>query len=198
MKVAILLIVVLVVTGVILLGLRRTRKTTEPKSGFVNVYDFQTKRTSTIPAAELAPGMVRVQLEGGEVVWAKATDLKQGPFRHPPFEGEARDLVVQIQKSLEEVYPHTYEFWEDGFRRDANAEREIALWLHISRIHGEFAKTRTTSLAERREAFKVLVGCSTGTKDTALQTVQLLSLSRSDAELLVEKFFPSKSIKSSE
>ena len=188
MKVTIL-VIVLIVTVAIVFSLRRAKKSVETKNGFVKVYNFQTKQTSTIPAAELAPGMVRVKLETGEVVWAKVTDLKQGPVRHPPFEGEVRELVVRIQKSLEEVYPHTYEFWEDGFRRDANAEREIALWLHISRIHSDFVKSRTTNLEERKDAFHVLVACSNGSEETALQTVQLSSLKQTDAQLLVQKFF---------
>jgi hypothetical protein len=188
MKVTIL-VIVLIVAVVTVLCLRRNGRPNEPKDGFVNVYDFQTKKTSTIPAAELAPGMVRVKLERGEVVWAKASDLKQGALRHPPFEGEVRDLVIQIQKGLEEVYPQTYEFWEDGFRRDANAEREIALWLHISRIHGDFVKSRDTNLKERKEAFQVLIACSTGSEETALQTVHLSSLSQSDARGLIAKFF---------
>jgi len=189
MKVALPLIV-LALACVVIFAWRRGKKLAEPRDGFVNVYDFQTKKTSTIPAAELAPGMVRVRLETGEVVWSKVSDLKHGPVRHPPFEGEARGLVEKIQKSLQEVYPHTYEFWEDGFRRDSNAEQEIALWLHISRIHEEFIKSKPTSFPERKEAFQLLVACSNGTKETALQTVQLSSLSQSDAGVIIEKFFP--------
>ena len=193
MKVAILIAVIIIVASCVTVFLtRRGKSAAGPRDGYVDVYDSQTRQISAIPAAELATGMIRVKLDTGGVVWTKASDISQGPIRHPPFEGELRDIVVRIQKSLEEVYPHTYEFWEDGFRRDANAERELAVWLHLSRIYGEFVASKSTRLAERKEAFKVLVACSSGTKETALQTVQLVSLDLSDAESLVAKFFPSR------
>lgn len=178
--------------GALVFGLRRSKTTDEPPPGFVKVYDFQTKKILTIPAAELAPGMIRLKLQTGEIVWAKASECKTGPLRHPPLEGEVRDLVIRIQKTLEEVYPHDYAFWEDGFRRDTNPSQEIAIWLHISRIYEGFVTNRPTNLGERKDAFRTLVACSTGTKETALQAVHLSSLSREDASVLVNKFFPDR------
>lgn len=96
------------------------------------MYDFDTQTLSAIPAAELAPGMVRVRMNGVEgSVWVEAARLQKSPDRHPPFPEQGRDYLRQIKAALDEVYPLTLEAWEDGFRRDHNAEREIATWLHI-------------------------------------------------------------------
>jgi hypothetical protein len=188
MRSLLITLVVVIAVGT-LVFLRRSKRVALASDKLVEVYDFKSETSRTIPAAELAPGMVRVKLQNGRVVWASVTDLKQGKLVHGPFSGEVRGYVEKIQKSLEEVYPHDYAFWEDGFRRDAKPEPEIALWLHIAQLFETFKENRSTTLEERKEAFKVLVACSNGTQETALQTVQLNNLPRSDAQLLVHQFF---------
>ena len=180
---------VLLIGVAIIFAKRRARNPGPSTAGFVDTYDFQSKKVTRIPAAELAPGMVRVRLETGQIVWAKVSELKQGAFQHPPFVVELRDAILKLQKSLEEVYPHDYQFWEDGFRRDTHPEGEIALWLHIANVFESFCSSRTTSVEERKDAFRVLVACSNGTAETALQTVQLKAIEQGEAKSLVQKFF---------
>src|SRR5690349_5054197 len=113
------------------------------KREMVRVFDSDTGKITTIPAAELAPGMVRITVQGMEgEFWADASKLKQSPYRHPPFSEEVRDILRNIQQALEEVYPLSLEQWEDGFRRDTNAEREIAFWQHLSRVYSRLAADR--------------------------------------------------------
>lgn len=64
---------------------------------FVKVYDLASRTISTIPASELAAGMVRIQLNGSdEVLWADANQLNAaaGQHRHPPFTGARREKVI--------------------------------------------------------------------------------------------------------
>jgi hypothetical protein len=89
------------------------------ESDRVRVFDFGTEQIITMPAAELAPGMVKARLEGIEgEVWIDSSHLKKNVFQHPPFDEEVRDHLHEIKSALNEVYPMSLEQWEDGFRRD--------------------------------------------------------------------------------
>lgn len=150
----------------------------------VQIYDLETKKVSTIPAAELAPGMIRAQIPGVGIVFIKASEVKlESAFQHPPFDEKVRDLLRKIKTSLDEVYPMPLEKWEKGFRRDANVEREIALWLSIASkydLHGAKAPKN-----ERKEIFAIILSCVNNSPSKALETVQLENLSRPQAEQLV-------------
>jgi hypothetical protein len=66
----------------------------------VTIYDFGDKSFTEIPEAELAPDMIKAEMEGHEGhVWIDATQLlpHQGDYKHPPFEGELRDKLMRLQ-----------------------------------------------------------------------------------------------------
>ena len=146
-----------------------------------------------MPEAELAPGMIRIQLyPSNEIVWVNAADLKQGGYQHPPFSEDVRALLRTIKERLDEVYPHTMEFWEDGFRRDQNAEREIALWLHLSKIYSEFASETPRTMQEKKDAFRLLTGCSTATRETVLEIAKPVTLDATTIKRLIDAFYGSR------
>jgi len=63
-----------------------TQSRAQNRSKTVQVYDFATKKVTSIPASELAPGMVWAQVAGVGRVWVVAAPPKnQAPYRHPPF-----------------------------------------------------------------------------------------------------------------
>jgi hypothetical protein len=157
---------------------------------FVKVYDFDTRTTTTIPASELAAGMVRIQISGSdEILWADGAQLKQGNYRHPLFTGALREQILYIGRSLADVYPKTYEAWEDGFRRDLHADQEIGLWVHLCRHLDAFIEQFTPSPEERQEAFHVLVACLNSTPSTVFETVSVRTLDRTIAQRLADDFF---------
>ena len=156
----------------------------------VRVYDIETNTVTTIPAEELAPGMVQVQIQGQEgLFWVDASRLQRSQYRHPPFSEDMRDHLREIQNALNEVYPQTLEFWEDGFRRDTHPQREIANWLHMARTYRDFVQGRSLNLEQKREVFDVLVACSNGPRENVFQITSLSSLSRADAEEVVRAFY---------
>jgi hypothetical protein len=162
----------------------------ETKTELVKVYDFITRETTTIPASELTAGMVRIQIDGSdEIVWADSAQLKQGALRHPPFGGALREKILYVQQSLADVYPGTYEFWEDGFRRDLHAEQQIDLWVSVCRCFDSFSEQDSLTAEERREAFQILVACLNTTPSTVFETVSVRALDRSVAQQLADAFF---------
>ena len=64
------------------------------KSDLVPYHDFTTGNTVLIPKEELSPGVVLIQIKGDrQPVYADASQLKPGPYQHPPFEGDERVAI---------------------------------------------------------------------------------------------------------
>jgi hypothetical protein len=163
------------------------------ESDRVRVFDFGTEQIITMPAAELAPGMVKARLEGIEgEVWIDSSHLKKNVFQHPPFDEEVRNHLREIKSALDEVYPMSLEQWEDGFRRDRTPEREIAYWLHLAQTYSRLTASNAGlgGTLERRQAiFKVLVGCGVGPREQVLAVADRGSLTREEAERVVAAFY---------
>jgi hypothetical protein len=115
------------------------------------MYDVPTSTTTWIPARELAPGMVRVQVQGVEGDrWVNPYHLNKSSYQYGPFDEETRDDIRQIKASLDEVHLMSLDEWEDGFRRDLDAEQEIAIWLHLAKLYRGFTAGITDDLGEKR------------------------------------------------
>src|SRR5438105_5018505 len=101
----------------------------------VRVYDPESKRTITISARELAPGMILTRTEGeAEDVWKDASTLTAGgPVRHPPLP-DSRPIFEWFSRLFATAMPQTPEQWEIGFRRDVNYAKEIFLWAHVAEV----------------------------------------------------------------
>src|SRR5262245_9375059 len=101
----------------------------------VPYHDFVTGKTVLIPKAELSPGVVLVQIQGDPgPVYVDASQIKEGQYQHPHFEGEERAAIQSLVVDLADVRPLSFEEWEDGFRRDQNPAPQIAGWLHLAAI----------------------------------------------------------------
>jgi hypothetical protein len=158
----------------------------------VRVLDLQTQTITTIPARELAPGMVRCQVRGIEgEVWVAASALKPSPIRHPPFPEEVRDLLRELAETFHDVYPRSVDEWEEGFRRDADPNEEIAFWLHLSQRFRQLT-LGDQSPEERSDLFRLLLTALSNGKDAVRFTFQAKTLSRERIEQVLAVLFPEK------
>lgn len=156
----------------------------------VRYHDFATGKTVLIPKAELSSGVVLIQMEGDKhPVYADASQLKQGPYQHPCFEGRMRAAVESLVADLGEVYCLTYEQWEDGFRRDRDPAREIASWMHVAAILTVMSERYRLSPEEKNECFRVLVACLTGARDSVRERCGVKLLSDEQVSLATKYFY---------
>ena len=162
----------------------------------VRVYDPATKKINTIPAAELAPGMVEAQVEDVGLVWINSAQVKGGrEYKHPPFEPEVRELIErEIRKPLAEVWPKTLAQWEDVFRRDTNPEQEIGVWCRIANRFVEFSKSEGLNQAQRQECFAIMLHCSTVPPEQVLEVVTLKAMTREQARRAIEAYLMVRSL----
>lgn len=166
---------------------QQAREDREPR---VQVYDVPTGTLSTIPARELAPGMMRVTMNGVEGdCWIRPDQLQQSPYQHPPFDEEARAYLHQIKDALDEVHCMSLEEWENGFRRDRDAEREMAIWLHIAQVYVRLTKDKPLRIDGRRDVLHILLGCANNPREQVLATAGVQVLSRPEAEAVMAEFF---------
>ena len=163
-----------------------------PDKESVKIYDFKTKIVTTIPAAELAPGMIRIRLSGSdEIYWADASQMSdaKSQYWHSPFSGELKEKIVFIQRALSDVHFKTFESWEDGFRQDLNAKQEIEIWFRAAMLYSSFAESHRLNREQKHEVFSVLGACLNGTRSTVFETITLNSLPRVLAEELANDYF---------
>jgi hypothetical protein len=156
----------------------------------VRLYDPETRRITEIPMDELAPGMIRASFPGIEgEVWIEPGELRPNEYQYAPFDDDVRACLRQIKAALDEVYPQSLEQWEDGFRRDQNAEEEIAIWVHISRIYRDSAAGPDVSPDRKRETFAVLIACANSGPEAWRYTVSLRHLTEAEAQAIARRFF---------
>jgi hypothetical protein len=156
----------------------------------VQVVDLDTGQITQMPAAELAPGMIRVTFDDREgEYWVEAGKLNPSPYRHPPFDEPVRNRLRHLQETLQEVYPLPLEEWEDGFRRDANAEHEIAMWLYLAKTYRDVLDDRAVSLSYKQDLFHVLLSCLNNPREQILTVVDLQAMSRAEAEAVIRAFY---------
>jgi hypothetical protein len=143
-----------------------------------------------MPEADLGPDMMRVKMHGVEgECWVAVDQFAVNQYCYAPFGPEARSSVQRIQVALNEVYPRSIEQWEDIFRRDANVEREIAIWLHIAHVYARLTGGQDLTGAEQQDVFRILLGCSTHHPEQVLNAAGLQVLTPIEAEAVISEFF---------
>lgn len=156
----------------------------------VDMYDTATGRVIRIPKCELAPGMVKAFIEGMEgEYWIDANKLCGADgFRHPPFDDEIRELVKEIQIHLKEVRPKTYKEWEDGFRKDVDPEKEIAIWLTFARKFSAVTGRKQYSLSQKKDIYTILISVLLGDRDAAAIRGKISTLTEDEASRIMKEF----------
>jgi hypothetical protein len=157
---------------------------------FVQTYDFTTRKITTIPAAELAPGMVWAHIEGVGNAYIRAeAAMLGGTYRHPPFNHDLREAMRVLKRHLDEIYPLSLKKWEAGFRKDLHIQREIGIWVRIAERYTRCKDALDLSSKRQREdCFYVILSVVNNGREHALETVELKAISREQAEQIIEIF----------
>ena len=102
---------------------------------------------------------VNEAMKNTEIETRLAKDLKPGPIRHPKLNENLISRIRLIRASLWLCYPHSMEFWMNGFQRDLNIETEIRYWEHLSTCFLELFTQHDLSklhLGKREDIYKNL------------------------------------------
>ncbi|NVJ91008.1 MAG: toll/interleukin-1 receptor domain-containing protein [Methylocystaceae bacterium] len=84
------------------------------------------------------------------------TEIVFTPPKHDKLPFNLLSRVRLIRAALFEVYPHSMEYWVDGFRGDAHPSREIRIWEHIAACYLEYCAKAQPSQSEKVDIFNTL------------------------------------------
>jgi hypothetical protein len=168
--------------------IRTLLRGSRPAKKLVPFYDVPSRQLVHIPPSELRPGCIQARVEGIEgIVWLVPQDLSPGEVRHPAFGEDVLAYIRDIQEAFEEHRSLSVEEWEEGFRRDSQPLREIALWSHAADVYRLFGAGWPEEW--RRDLYRLIVACLTTSREAVWHVVKLSDLPRSQAERVVERFF---------
>lgn len=155
----------------------------------VPFYDVDSGTVVQIPRRELRPDAVEVHIQAVDgLVWVLPDQLQQGPVQHPPFADDLREYTRQMKTTFSEHLDQTLDEWEDGFRRDANPEREIALWSHAADVYVEFAADEQSE-DRRADICRCIIACMTTSPESVWSVLETSSLGSAEAKRIVERFY---------
>lgn len=157
----------------------------------VPFFDFESKTAIQIPRSELSSNAIQVRIQGMEgVFWALPDQLRPGPIKHDPFSEEVREILRHIQTAFAEHNDLSLDEWEDGFRRDANAEREIAMWSRAADVYLHFASDEP-STDRRHDIYRCIVTCLTTGADSVWDVFRPKVLGRDESQKIINRFYRS-------
>jgi len=148
--------------------------------------------TMVIPASELASGMMRVRLggEGGEQVWMDPKEIViQDGFQHPPFEEATLQAIRDIYDVVGPFYAIGLDKFVEGFRKDKNPAKEIAVWKLLSQRLQQCFKDEALRKDEKQEVFKIFLQRTTCSTEHVFETTRLGALKATNARRLLQKYW---------
>ncbi len=132
--------------------------------------------------------MMRQQPEAPDIKPAAPQNIQPGPIRHASLSPEMDARIRRFEPVFAEVYPRSHDQWLDGFKHDANPEREVAIWEAMAVAYQTFTQKHTLTPDARKEAFGLLVARSAADEQTTLSGAKLSHLSHAEAEELVRLY----------
>jgi len=130
-----------------------------------------------------------VAAEEPEVLWVDPKEVMPEETQRRPLSPEQTMAIADIQKTLIDVDILPLEEWLDGFRRDADPDREIAVWQRIAKVYSDFLKDRRVTADYKKEVFKVLVASSMMPREQVPQNANVKRLSAKEVIELMDRFY---------
>lgn len=116
------------------------------------------------------------------------SDLEAGSIRHSTLPPTLFTRIENIARVFAEVDSQPVKDWVKDFQRDGNPEKEVAIWEILAGVYATFTKDRKLTVEAKKEAFNLLLLRSMNGKRAALKQVNLRSLSRGEARLLLHSY----------
>lgn len=152
----------------------------------VEIRNLKTGARTTIPASELAPGMMKLKIRGEEgEFFAEAKDcIAPADWKQPkplPEGFEAIALAVAEVLPVCQFTNMTLEWWVEGFQYDAHPVSELMLWMNAAYAFNRMTHEGRDSVEIQRDVFSLCANGITSGMD-AIHIVQLGRISKARAK----------------
>ena len=114
-------------------------------------------------------------------------EIRPNEVVHESLSATQIEKIKQIQSTFSEVFPVSLEETITNFKRDANPDKEIAIWLGMAAAYQKFfnAHSKETSLEKKEEVFKLLLSRSMMSPEEAIKNSNLKILTNAEAGVVL-------------
>ena len=119
---------------------------------------------------------------------AKIASLKPGQIRHQGLSPKQMERIYKLRDTLAEVEHSSIEKWVDNFKRDANPDKELAVWERIADGYTRYCTKRLLSIEAKKDVFQLLLLRSMASEQEVLNHVKLKTLTVDEAKETLREF----------
>ena len=152
----------------------------------VIVYDIETKQATEIPASELAPDMVAIELPDVGLVFIPASDSERVTVLSPPF---ASPELERIARTVFSLLPRfmTEEEFVNGLRTDGSPVGELKEWMIMAALYHDLSPPRPEDAERIGPALLHVILAVRNNGEHALQTVDYSVVAEDLAEFIITR-----------
>jgi len=98
------------------------------------------------------------------------------------------ERIYKLRDTFAEVEHSSIEKWVDNFKRDANPDKELAIWEKIADGYTRYCSKRLLSIEAKKDVFQLLLLRSMASEQEVLNHVKLKTLSVDEAKETLKEF----------
>lgn len=115
--------------------------------------------------------------------------IEQSPILHDSLTTEQLKKIDYLYETFKEVDSTTKETWITDFRRDANPDDEMTIWMQIAMAYNAFLKEKPeVSLDQKKEVFTVLLLRSSIHESEVLKQMKLKYITKEEALSVMKNY----------
>jgi hypothetical protein len=120
--------------------------------------------------------------------WVDPASLKPGPVRRQGLSPKQMDRIYRLRDTLAEVEHSPIEKWVDNFKRDADPDKELAIWERIAAGYTRYCSKRMLSTEAKKDVFQLLLLRSMAPEQEVLNRIKLKTLTVDEAKETLREF----------
>lgn len=98
------------------------------------------------------------------------------------------ERIHKLRDTLAEVYHSPVEKWVDNFKRDADPDKELAVWEKIAAGYTRYCSKRLLSIEAKKDVFQLLLLRSMAPEREVLNHIKLKTLTVDEAKETLKEF----------
>jgi hypothetical protein len=120
--------------------------------------------------------------------WVDPASLKPGQIRHERLSSGQMERIHKLRDTLAEVHHSPLEKWIDDFKRDADPDKELAVWERIADGYLRYCSRRVLSVEAKKDVFQLLLLRSMASEQEVLNHIKLKTLTVDEAKETLREF----------
>jgi len=119
---------------------------------------------------------------------AELASLNPGPIRRQGLSPKQMERIYKLRDTLAEVERSPIEKWVDNFKRDANPDKELAVWERIADGYRRYCSKRLLSMEAKEDVFQLMLLRSMASEQEVLNHIKLKTLTVDEAKETLKEF----------